>query len=121
MDHHRRRRTRVRDPRLPSPPDAWGSKKHVLTKAMGSEIMFSVFRDVVLRCQAFEGGQLTADAFQRQLRPLANAQILLLGRPTPLDWASAVFSKLSNKPAKTEIKKELSAILTSELQDKFTL
>ncbi len=102
-------------------PDAWGSKRHVLSKAMGLEIIFAVFKDVVMRCQAYEGGQLTADAFKNQIKPLVGAQILLLGRPTPLDWSSAVFSKLSNKPAKTEIKKELSSILTRDLQDKFTL
>ncbi|MGO9212148.1 MAG: DGQHR domain-containing protein [Terriglobales bacterium] len=102
-------------------PEAWGSKKHVLTKAMGLEIIMSVFRDVVMLCHAHEGGQLTVETFKRQLRPVVGAKIALLGRETPLDWSSEVFSKLSNKPAKTEIKKELTTILTRELQDKFSI
>jgi DGQHR domain-containing protein len=102
-------------------PNAWGSKEHVLTKAMGLEIVLSVFNNVVLRCQSFEGGQLTEEAFKRQLSPIVGAQILLLGHETPLDWSSVVFSKLSNKPAKAEIKKEMNAILTRELQEKFTI
>ena len=102
-------------------PTAWASKKHVLTKAMGLEIMLSVFQTVVMRCQVHEGGQLTTDAFKNQLKPVVGAKIMLLKNPTPLDWASGVFSKLSNKPAKTEIKKELTAILTKDLQDKFSI
>jgi DGQHR domain-containing protein len=102
-------------------PEAWGSKKHVLTKAMGLEIIMSVFKDVVWLCQAQEGGQLTVDTFKKQLKPLLGAKIPLLGRETPLDWSSPIFSKLSNKPAKTEIKKELATILTRDLQDKFSI
>ena len=52
---------------------------------------------------------------------MVGAKILLLKRETPLDWASGVFSKLSNKPAKVEIKKELSAILTKDLQAAFKI
>jgi DGQHR domain-containing protein len=102
-------------------PEAWGSKKHVLTKAMGLEIMMSVFKDVVMLCHAHEGGQLTVDTFKRQLKPLLGAKIPLLGTETPLDWSSPIFSKLSNKPAKAEIKKELATILTRDLQDKFSI
>jgi DGQHR domain-containing protein len=101
--------------------EAWDSKKHVLTKAMGIEIVMGVFKDVVSRCQAYEANQLTVESFKRQLKPLVGAKILLLKKETPLDWSSAVFSKLSNKPAKTEIKKELSSILTKDLQDSFKI
>ncbi len=102
-------------------PSAWGSKTHVLTKAMGLEIVLSVFKDVVMLCHAHEGGQLTVEAFKNQLRPMVGARIALLGQETPLDWTSKIFSKLSNKPAKTEIKKELTAVLTKPLQDKFSI
>lgn len=102
-------------------PEAWGSNKHVLTKAMGLELVMSVFKDVVMLCHAHEGGQLTVESFKKQLQPLVGAQISLLGTETPLDWSSAVFSKLSNKPAKTEIRKELTTILTKDLQDKFSI
>lgn len=102
-------------------PEAWGSKKHVLTKAMGLEIMMSVFKDVVMLCHAHEGGQLTVESFKRQLRPVVGARIMLLGNEIPLDWSSAIFSKLSNKPAKVEIKKELTSVLTKELQEKFSI
>ena len=102
-------------------PEAWGSKKHVLTKGMGIEMVMAVFKDVVSRCQAYEGNQLTVESFKKQLQPLVGAKILLLKKELPLDWASGVFSKLSNKPAKVEIKKELSAILTKDLQAAFKI
>lgn len=102
-------------------PQAWGSKDHVLTKAMGLEIMLSAFKDVVYLCQAHEGGQLTVEAFKNQLKPLIGAKITLSGSETPLDWSSGVFSKLSNKPGKNEIKKELANILTKEIQGKFSI
>ena len=102
-------------------PAAWASNKHVLTKAMGLELVMSVFKDVVMLCHAHEGGQLTVESFKRQLKPLVGAKITLLGTETPLDWSSTVFAKLSNKPAKTEIKKELTTILTKDLQDKFSI
>lgn len=88
---------------------------------MGLEIVLSVFKDVVMLCHAHEGGELTVEAFRNQLQPMVGAKISLLGRETPLDWTSRVFSKLSNKPAKTEIKKELTAVLTKALQDKFSI
>jgi DGQHR domain-containing protein len=102
-------------------PEAWGSKKHVLTKAMGLEIVLSVFKEVVMRCQAFESRQLNVESFAKQLKPIVGARIMLLGQQTPLDWSSKVFSKLSNKPGKTELKKELANILTKDLQDHFQI
>ena len=102
-------------------PSAWGSKTHVLTIGMGLEIVLSVFKDVVMLCHAHEGGQLTVEAFKNQLQPMVGARITLLGQPTPLDWTSSIFSNLSSRQAKAEIKKELTAVLNESVRDNFSI
>ena len=64
-------------------PQAWGSKDHVLTKAMGLGIMLSAFKDAVYLCQVHQGGQLTVEAFKNQLKPLIGAKITRLGSEPP--------------------------------------
>lgn len=94
-------------------PKAWGNNSdYMLTKAMGIEIILSVFAAAKHRCDLNEGRQYTAEAFQHMLAPLKNCHIEIPGGgKLPLTWARGPFGPLSNKAGKVLIQKQLNNYL----------
>ncbi len=90
-------------------PDAWGNNKDfMLTKAMGIEIILSIFAPIKTRCDLNEGRQYSAEAFQRQLEPLLNCEISFPGGGQfPLTWESGPLGALSNAAGRSLIQKQL--------------
>ncbi|TKJ43351.1 hypothetical protein CEE36_04785 [candidate division TA06 bacterium B3_TA06] len=91
-------------------PEAWGNNSdYMLTKAMGIEIILSIFAATKHRCDLNEGRQYTAETFQRQLEPLRNCQIEIpgFGKRPPLTWGKGPFGLLSNKAGKVLIQRQL--------------
>lgn len=90
-------------------PEAWGDNSHyMLTKAMGLEIIMSLFSAVKHRCDLNEGKQYTAETFQRQLAPLKDCYIEIPGGgKIHLTWEIGPFGPLSNKAGKVLIQKQL--------------
>ena len=90
-------------------PEAWGNNSdYMLTRAMGIEIIMSIFGAAKHRCDLNEGRQYTAETFQRQLAPLKECNIEIPGGgKIPLTWARGPFGPLSNKAGKVLIQKQL--------------
>lgn len=93
-------------------PEAWGSTDHILTKATGVEIMSSILREVIHRCNLNEGKQTSIAAFKGQMQVLKDNEVELLPDfKVPVDWRSQNFGRFTNKGSKTHIRKLLVNIL----------
>ncbi len=78
-------------------PEAWGSESHVLTKAMGFNIMLHIFERVYRRCEKYEGGKFDTNAFESQLRELAQKKIEIdEEHKVPLNWQSFPYGSFSS-------------------------
>jgi len=90
-------------------PKAWGNNSdYMLTKAMGIEIIMSIFGAAKHRCDLNEGRQYTAEAFERSLAPLKDCYIEIPGGgKIHLTWERGPFGPLSNKAGKVLIRKQL--------------
>ncbi|MDG6918984.1 MAG: DGQHR domain-containing protein [Nitrososphaerota archaeon] len=89
-------------------PAAWGSKTHVLTKAMGIDLMLKSFERVYRRCDFYEAGQHEFANFKRQLQELAKVKLTInstMGEEmqVPLNWESDIFGGYSSGKGKTWI------------------
>jgi len=94
-------------------PEAWGNNSdYMLTKAMGIEIIMSIFGAAKHRCDLNEGRQYTANAFERSLTPLKDCYIEIPGGgKIYLTWERGPFGPLSNKAGKVLIRKQLANYL----------
>jgi DGQHR domain-containing protein len=90
-------------------PEAWGNNTHyMLTRAMGTEIIMSIFGSAKNRCDLNEGRQYTAEAFEHSLAPLRACAIEIPGGgKIPLTWQRGPFGPLSNKAGRVLIQKQL--------------
>jgi len=94
-------------------PEAWGNNHdYMLTKAMGIEIIMSIFASAIHRCDLNEGRQYTAETFERSLTPLKDCYIEIPGGgKIRLTWERGPFGPLSNKAGKVLIRKQLTNYL----------
>jgi DGQHR domain-containing protein len=87
-------------------PFAWGNRNYLLTKSMGIEIACTLFQNVYQRCQRYENGHTSIDAFRRQLKRLGKVNIPPAG-PMEFDWSSKKFGALSSHKGRGLLKKQL--------------
>lgn len=89
-------------------PSAWNSKTHVLTKAMGIDLMLKTFERVYRRCDFYEAGQHGYANFKHQLQELAKIKLTIESgvggeMRVPLNWESGIFGGYSSGKGKTWI------------------
>jgi hypothetical protein len=87
-------------------PEAWGSKVHVLTKTLGLYVICGVFGRVYKRCERYESGNTTVDAFKNQLRSLMLVK--------ELDWNSERFGAMTNRKGMEALRRAVSRVLPVE-------
>lgn len=98
-------------------PTQWeDSKKYVLTRNQGIELMCGIFREVKHRCDLYERQSYTKNAFVNQVNVLKGKllDITLEGNQKitiPLDWNVAQFGKLSTRQWMAEVRKLMVNIL----------
>jgi hypothetical protein len=96
-------------------PEQWSdNKSHLLTAAMGLEIMFSVFPQVKHRIDLNNAREYSIENFVAQMAPLKVAAIKLPGGiDMPLDWSKKGIGSLNNARTRALISKQLRDVLTS--------
>jgi DGQHR domain-containing protein len=87
-------------------PQAWGSKIHVLTKTLGLHVMTGLFARVYKRCERYEGGNTTVDAFKNQLQNLVSVK--------ELDWNSDRFGSMTNRKGMEALRRAILRVLPVE-------
>lgn len=77
-------------------PDAWADdkgKSHALLQTSGLQMIMGILPDIILRCDFTEGFSYTAETFERQLAPLADAAIVGQWKRTVVDDALSTSGK----------------------------
>jgi DGQHR domain-containing protein len=92
-------------------PNAWGDKRHALTKPFGIEVMCASFRAAKVRVDLNAGKQYTAEHFADQLRVLTDMEIMVPGigegGGIPLTWESGPLGPLSNAAGRALISRQI--------------
>lgn len=100
-------------------PTEWGDNGHyVLTRPLGFEMMFYIFRQAIARIDMNWGRQYTGDNFKLALDPLKEAQVNLVGiEPFELEWAKGSMAMFANAAMRKKLGEELVGILVAADED----
>ena len=100
-------------------PEAWGDKKHVLTKAMGITLMCRLFPEIFTIASLNEcTSKLKKEMFKKYIQNIFYCkEILLGGNSVDVDWKSEIFGGYSSGKGINEIFALLEQLVNNYMGD----